>query len=395
MEKDVQSWPPPIWVDAPAGFRAMLAHLRGEAALAVDTESNSLYAYRERVCLIQISVPEVDYLVDPLALHDLSALGPLLADPAILKVLHGAEYDLSVLQRDYGFRLANLFDTMWASRILGWPAHGLAALLKSHFGVLLNKKYQRANWGVRPLPPEQLDYARLDTHYLLPLQEIQARELEATGRWPQARHRFTMLLEIEWEPKGFDANGFWRLSGAKDLDDEGRGVLRAVYLFREERAEAKNRPPFKVLSNKALLALSAERPTDLGALRKVRGVPAWLVRQHGQALLAAIRRGRRRPLSWGDRSRFTNDNNRTSNGQHGGRPSTACKARFEALRAWRNATAEAKGVEPDIVLNNEALWAVANANPRTQAELADDGLLATWQVNEFGRDLLAVVTGGP
>lgn len=393
MDKDVQSWPPPIWVDEPAGFRAMLAHLWGEPALAVDTESNSLYAYRERVCLIQISVPDADYLVDPLALHDLSGLEPLLADPDILKVLHGADYDLSMLQRDFGFRLANLFDTMWASRILGWPAHGLAALLESHFDVHLNKKYQRANWGLRPLPPEQLDYARLDTHFLLPLQEIQAQELEATGRWPQAQHRFSELAETEWESKGFDANGFWRLSGARDLDDMGRGVLRSVYLFREKQAEAKDRPPFKVLSNKAMLALSTERPPDLGALRRVKGVPAWLVRRRGRDLLAAVRQGKRHPLAWADRPRFTNGNHRTSNGPQGGRPSTECKARFESLRAWRNATAEAKGVEPDIILNNQALWAVATANPRSQAELADDGLLAPWQADEFGEDLLAVVRG--
>jgi ribonuclease D len=129
--KDRGSLPPPIWVDTPAGFRAMLTHLRGAPALALDTESNSLYAYQEQVCLIQFSVPGTDYLVDPLALRDLSGLGPILADPAVLKVLHGAEYDLSVLQRDFGFKLNSLFDTMWASRILGWPAHGLAALLKA------------------------------------------------------------------------------------------------------------------------------------------------------------------------------------------------------------------------------------------------------------------------
>ncbi|MGD9144015.1 MAG: ribonuclease D, partial [Anaerolineae bacterium] len=139
--KDQQPLPPPIWVDTQPAFRAMLSHLRGERALAVDTESNSLYVYREQVCLIQISVPGTDYLVDPLSMDDLSDLGPLLADSAVLKVLHGAEYDLSVLYRDFGFTFAHLFDTMWASRILGWPAHGLAALLKMQFGVHLNKKY--------------------------------------------------------------------------------------------------------------------------------------------------------------------------------------------------------------------------------------------------------------
>ncbi len=387
---DQQSLPPPIWVDTKPGFRAMLANLRGEPALAVDTESNSLYVYREQVCLIQISIPGADYLVDPLALDDLSALGPLLADPGVLKVLHGAEYDLVVLHRDFGFILANLFDTMWASRILGWPAHGLAALLKAHFGVSLNKRYQLANWGLRPLPPAQLDYARLDTHYLLPLQAIQAQELEALGRWPQARHRFTKLTATRSEPKHFDPDDFWRMSGVHGLDDVGRGVLRQLCVFRDQRARAENRPPFKVISNQALLGLSERRPQKLRDLQRVRGVSRRMVNRYGRGLLAAIRRGARQPLSWADRVRPEND----SSGETNGRPSAACHARFEALRAWRNARAKARGVEPDLVLTNQTLWAVAHRNPRCQADLVGDGLLARWQVDEFGDDLLKVVRRG-
>ncbi|MEJ2734243.1 MAG: HRDC domain-containing protein [Anaerolineae bacterium] len=387
---DQQSLPPPIWVDTQPGFRAMLANLRGEPALAVDTESNSLYVYREQVCLIQISIPGADYLVDPLALDDLSALGPLLADPGVLKVLHGAEYDLVVLHRDFGFVLANLYDTMWASRILGWPAHGLAALLKAHFDVTLNKRYQLANWGLRPLPPAQLDYARLDTHYLLPLQAIQAQELEALGRWPQARHRFTKLTATRSEPKHFDPDDFWRMSGVHGLDDVGRGVLRQLCVFRDQRARAENRPPFKVVSNQALLALSERRPQRLKDLQRVRGISRRMVNRYGRGLLTAIRRGASQPLSWAERVRPSND----SSGVTNGRPSAACHARFEALRAWRNARAKARGVEPDLVLTNQTLWAVAHRSPRNHADLADNGLLARWQVDEFGDDLLKVVRRG-
>ena len=365
----------------------MLAHLEGEPALAVDTESNSLYVYQERVCLIQISVPGVDYLVDPFALHDLSGLAPFLANPQVLKVLHGAEYDLSVLHRDFGFTLANLFDTMWASRILGWPAHGLGDLLQQQFGVSLNKKYQRANWGLRPLPPAQLDYARLDTHYLLPLQEIQARELAAAGRWPQARHRFEHLIEIRWEFKGFDPEGFWRLPGMRDLDDTGRGVLRQLYLYREERARLENRPPFRVISNRALLSLAEQRPQNRRELPRVKGISEGMVRRYGQGLLSAIQRGKEHPLSWSDRPRGGNNHSSRPNG----RPAPAAQARFEALRQWRNAKAQERGVEPDIVLNNQALWAIALLNPHSRQELSGNGLLARWQVEEYGDELLAVV----
>lgn len=364
----------------------MLAHLRGEPALAVDTESNSLYVYREQVCLIQVSVPGADYLVDPLVLEDLSSLGPLLADPGVLKVFHGGEYDLSILHRDFRFTVANLFDTMWASRILGWPAHGLAALLRVHFGVKLNKKYQRANWGVRPLPPAQLDYARLDTHYLLRLYQIQAKELSAQNRWPQARHRFSKLMESRWEPKEFDPEGFWRISGVRELDDVGRGVLRELYLFREQQARAENRPPFRVFSNQALLLTSERRPHNVRELRQVKGISPRMAGRYGQALLEAIRQGVSRPLTWGQRARPQNDSNRSN-----GRQSAASQARFEALRAWRNAAAESRGVEPDIVLTNQVLWDVAYHKPRCRAELADIDSLANWQVEEFGDELIRVL----
>lgn len=384
---DQQQLPPPIWIDTQPGFRAMLAHLRDEPALAVDTESNSLYVYQEQVCLIQISVPGTDYLLDPLALDDLSALGPLLANPAILKVLHGAEYDLSVLHRDFGFTLENLFDTMWASRILGWPAHGLAALLKIQFDVVLDKKYQRANWGLRPLPPEQLDYARLDSHYLLPLQGIQAKELEARGRWPQARHRFAKLVMTRSEPKDFDPEGFWRISGVRDLDDVGRGVLRELNLFRDQRARAEDRPPFRVISNQAMMHLSELRPQSVKELHQVKGISYRMVGKYGRGLLNAIRRGESRPLAWGERVR----SNHSTHGKPNGRFSAVCQARFEALRAWRNDTAEARGVAPDIVLTNETLWAVACRNPVCRADLADVELLARWQVDEYGDDLISVM----
>ncbi|NIV30352.1 MAG: hypothetical protein GWN58_12915 [Anaerolineae bacterium] len=391
-------------MDTEPGFRAMLAHLRGERALAVDTESNSLYVYREQVCLIQISVPGADYLIDSLALNDLSDLGPLLADPDVLKVFHGAEYDVSVLHRDFGFTVSSLFDTMWASRILGWPAHGLAALLKAHFGVHLNKKYQRANWGVRvrPLPAPQLDYARLDTHYLLQLQEIQSRELSARNRWPQARHRFIKVTRSRGEPKQFDPDGFWRISGVRDLDDAGRGVLRELYQFRDKLAQSENRPPFRVISNQALLGLSEQRPRNWRGLQQVKGISQRMAGRYGRdafyllqrmagrygrGLLAAIRRGEDQPLGWDERVRPANGSHRKPNG----RPSAACHARFEALRAWRNAAAQKRGVEPDIVLTNNTLWAVACQNPTCRADLAENGLLARWQVNEFGDDLLAVI----
>jgi len=367
----------------------MADRLRGEPAIAVDTESNSLYVYREQLCLVQISVPGSDYLVDSLALIDLSILAPLFADPDVAKVMHGAEYDLAMLYQHSGVVVAGLFDTMWAARILGWMEYGLGAVIEAQFGVKLNKKYQRADWGVRPLPPEQLDYARLDTHYLLRLADIQSRELEAAGRWPQAEHRFAELCHTRWENHDFDPEGYWRLPGVHDLDDTGRGVLRALWAFRDECARGENRPSFKILPNQALIALSEQPPLTIEELLCVRAVSPRCLGRYGRQLLAVVRRGETQPISLEQRPKQGHAEN---SGPHG-RPTPACQARFEALRAWRNARAEDKGVEPDIVLNNQLLWSVAHLNPRQQADLAREGLLATWQIDEFGDELLAVVRG--
>ena len=153
----------------------------------MNTESNSLHAYRERVCLIQFSTPATDYLLDPLALPDLSPLTPIFANPKIEKVFHAIEYDIICLKRDFGFEVANIFDTMQATRILGEKQVGLDAILAAKLGIVINKKYQKADWADRPLSPEMLNYARLDTHYLLPLRDILHAELAATGRWDLAR----------------------------------------------------------------------------------------------------------------------------------------------------------------------------------------------------------------
>jgi ribonuclease D len=216
---------------------------------------------------------------------------------------------------------------------------------------------------------------------------MQAQELQATGRWPQARHRFGEVAQTVWQPREFDTEGFWRLRGARDLDDEGRGVLRALYLFRDQRARAENRPPFKVLNNRTLVDLAERRPWNMDGLRQVRGISPRVARKVGKGLLAAIRRGATQPLSWHDRPRNANH----TKGNAHGRPSPACRARFDALRAWRNAAAETRKVEPDIVLANHTLWDVAHRNPQRVTDLADDDVLAPWQVEEFGDDLLKVL----
>ena len=255
------SLPPPILVADEDSLGRLVRALTSHPVVAVDTESNSLHAYRERVCLIQFSTPAADYIVDPIKLRDLSALAPFFANPDQQKVFHAAEYDLICLRRDYGFAVTNIFDTMSAARTLGWPQVGLAAILDTHFGVTLDKKYQRADWKRRPLTPEQLDYARLDTHYLVALRDRQLQALTESGHWPEAQEEFERLALPRGDSDGADsAPAFWRVKGARDLTPPQAAILQALFAYREQQAERLDCPPFRVMGEAVLLELARRAP---------------------------------------------------------------------------------------------------------------------------------------
>ncbi|HIQ02195.1 MAG TPA: ribonuclease D, partial [Anaerolineales bacterium] len=286
----------PALIASQAGLSALLDSLFAAPAVAVDTESNSLYAYYERICLIQLSTRDADYIVDPLAELDLSPLGELFADPTIQKVFHAAEQDVAGLKRDFGFRFADLFDTMWAARILGWPHVGLADVLQETFGVRTNKRYQRYNWGKRPLEPAALAYARLDTHYLLPLRDLQAEALERMGRAEEAYEVFARLTKTPPATVPFGPEAFWRVKGGRDLTERERAVLWELYRWRDRVARERNCPPFRVIGDRTLVAIAQVQPRTVEALSEIRGLTRRLVHRYGRALLAAVARGEAGPV---------------------------------------------------------------------------------------------------
>ncbi len=198
--------------------------------------------------------------MDSLALiKDLHPLRELITEPEIEVTMHAAENDLLLLHRDFDFLFGQVFDTLWAARILGWSKPGLASILKEHFGVALNKKMQRADWGKRPLTEEQLQYARLDTHYLLPLRDQLQDALQARGRWQEAQEVFSGLVDIRWEEK--DPPTIWRITGVRDLEPQQQAVFQALFDWREKQAQRRDIPPFRVLRNETLMALALEQPT--------------------------------------------------------------------------------------------------------------------------------------
>jgi ribonuclease D len=354
----------------------MVDRLAGEPIVAVDTESNSLFAYRERVCLIQFSTPQEDILVDPLALDNLSPLGELFAEARIEKVFHAAEYDLITMKRDFGFSFANLFDTMLAARILGWPEVGLGPILNAEFDVQLDKGYQRANWGRRPLPADMLDYARLDTHYLIPLRMHQKAELKAQERWALAEEDFNRLRFVNGRDPDNHPEACWRVSGAYDLTAQQAAVLQALCEYRDQVARAIDRPVFKVINDRALLAIAAASAQDPDTLERASGLSPKQLQRHEIGLLKAVQRGLRAEPLYPPRSP---------------RPDDRYLARLEALRNWRKLTAQGMGVSSDVVLPRDLLYGLAALESPKREAMAAILAQVPWRLKQFGEEILEVL----
>lgn len=365
--------PPPRLITTASQLEAALDPIRAHNLIAVDTESDSLYVYREKVCLIQISVPDADYLIDPLAGLDLRPLGKIFADPATQTVFHASEYDVICLRRDYGFNFANLFDTMWTARILGWPRVGLGDILKEKYGIQLDKRWQRHNWGKRPIETAALMYARLDTHYLLRLQQIQLQELHQTDRLAEAEEVFAELAQSSVETRVFDPDDFWHIKSAWDLRGHAAAILRRLYVFRDQEAKRHNRPPFKIIGDRALIALAQSAPRQLDRLNSIDGLTPLLIDRYGKAILAAIEQGRQDSVPTPPR-RIASDQ--------------TVLARYETLRAWRKRAAAERGVELDVVAGNAVLMEVARRRPQTLDELADINGLGPWRRGAYGQAMI-------
>ncbi|MEA3335247.1 MAG: HRDC domain-containing protein [Chloroflexota bacterium] len=370
----------PILVTNENDLHSFMAVARRAPILSVDTESNSLYAYYHQICLIQVSFPGADYLIDPLAV-DILPLNELFSSPQYQKIFHAAENDILGLKRDFDFEFANIFDTMMAARILGWPRASLAAILQERYGIKTNKRLQRANWGRRPIPADLLAYAQLDTHYLLSLRNEQEQELRAIGRWEEALETFERLPGLEWSEKPFNPDAFWKINGARELSHRERAILKEVFLYREQRAQQLDRPPFKVLNQRVLLTISQNQPANMNQLRDTHGLSAQQLRRHGKGIVQAVERGQRAPFPEQPRRRTNNKD----------RPTPEALSRYEALRGWRKKRAQQRGVDSDIVFTNDTLMTIARLCPATMDELANSEILGPWKLQEYGAEILDII----
>jgi ribonuclease D len=372
------SGPRTRWVRTAADVSALGETLRGATAIALDTEADSLYHHREKVCLIQLAVAEGEpVLVDPLAVRELAPLGAALADPAVVKVLHGADYDVTSLKRDFGFTIARVFDTMLASRFLGLPEVGLQAVLRNELGVALSKSSQKDDWSVRPLTPLQEEYALADVRHLLALYDRLASKLRAQGRLAWVEEESAAVAALEPIRRARDPEGWLRIKGARALPPRQQAVLRELHEWREGVAETTDVPAFRIVSPQTLLALAQAPPRDDRQVQLMPGLTRMAKHRSGE-ILAAVARAQALPDE--SLARLPRE-----------RPpvvAPSVKRRVDVLRAWRAEAGKRLALDVSLVLPQRLLDKVAEAGPCDLAHLEQVQGLRRWRVQELGGEML-------
>jgi len=361
---------------------SLAVELKDQPAIAVDLEADSMHRYRERVCLMQLSVPGRTVLIDPLAGADLMPLAEIFADAGVRKIFHAADYDMRSLHRDFNLEIRGLFDTMISAQLLGEEKVGLADVLGKYFGVTLDKRFQRADWSQRPLTAEMVAYAAEDTRHLHRLVAVLEPKLRELGRHDWAAEEFRLLEKVRFA-EGDKGPLCLRLKGAGTLDRRQLGVLEELLQWREGEAERRDRPPFHVVGNAILLPLARQTPRTVTALAAVAELPERLRDRYGRDLLAAINRGMALPNSdlpvWPKSPRPERD--------------PAADARLAALKEWRRNKAMALAIDPGVLINNSLLELLSRDNPQSVLQLDSLPGLKNWQRRELGGELLAALHG--
>lgn len=373
---------PVLYIDTQAALRAWAERCHEARRVAVDTESDSFHRYREKVCLIQMTALGQDVIIDTLALSDIEVLRPLFEDKERIKIFHDACYDLVCLRRDFGFECAAIFDTMVASRLLGEQSFGLGHILLQRFGFHADKRFQRSDWGQRPLAADQVSYARYDTHYLHQLADILTSELRDIGRWEWAQEEFSRIPDsagrIEPRAAEPDPDGFWRIRGVRRYTPEVQGRLRSLHLVREEIAQKLDRPPFKVFGNAVLLDLALDPPGALSDFEPRPGLRRSGIERFGAEIVGALKRSK--PV-YGDPPR--------PRPRHNGRLlDHRARRTYEALRRVRRRVAEKLGLDPEVALGNAVLEQLAQAQVHTIEELMAVPELQGWRKAHFSAAIL-------
>jgi ribonuclease D len=367
----------PIYLDTTSTVDSFLASIANARTLALDTEGASFHRFVDRIYLLQLSTREHTAIIDPIPIGTPSRLGELLEDPGIEIVFHDADYDVRLLRQDYGWLVRNIFDTRLAAQLLGIRSFGLAALLERYFGVKLDKKFQRADWSMRPLSQGMLDYAAQDTIHLLELRDRLHHDLDRAGRLPWAREEFTLLEGTHWRDED-PAAAFLRIKGARDLTRRELAVLRELVPWRDDIARDMDRATFRVLGNEQLLEIAKRRPSSRDELASIKGMPRGLLEARSGEMLGAVQRGLAVPEA--ELPRFPK--------AHRWDRDPDFETRVLALKAVRDAAATRLDLDPGVLCARDRVEAVARKNPRSIEELESVNELRRWQRSVLGEEFV-------
>jgi len=368
------------YIDTQAGLEAVARALESEPVVAVDLEADSMYHFKEKVCLIQMASAATSFVIDPLKLTDFSLIKPIFSRTDIQKVFHGADYDVRSLYRDFGIEINNLFDTELASRFLGITETGLEAVLLNRFNVRLDKKYQKKDWSQRPLPIEMVDYASQDAIYLVLLAKQLETELDRLGRRDWVAEECALLSRVR--PNDTEDHPlFLKFKGAGRLDPRSLAILESLLQFRKQMAEKKDRPVFKILSNRTLAAIAVEKPTSFKQLETCGGLSATQLGMYGKALFNLTKMGMELPET--DLPRYPRQSF----------PSVpaAFPRRLSALKEWRDQKAESLAMDPALICNKALMYAVAAVNPADETAIERVENIKKWQKKAFGAEIVSAL----
>ncbi|MEO8579753.1 MAG: ribonuclease D [Gemmatimonadales bacterium] len=368
------------YLDTPVAVERFLSEIAGVKELALDTEGASFHRFLDRIYLLQVSTRDRSAIIDPLPIGSPAKLGDLLVAKDVEVVFHDADYDLRLLHQDYGWHVTSIFDTRVASQLLGIKSFGLAALLGQFFDVKLDKKHQRADWSMRPLTQDMLEYAAQDTRYLLQLKDQMKSELQRRGRWHWAEEEFARLEGTRWEAEE-SMEGFLRLKGARDLTRRELAVLREVANWRDTVAAQLDRATFRVMGNEVLLELSRLAPRSVSELSAIKGMPKGMIERAGPDIIAGIRRGMEAPeaelpkfprgLRWNKDRDFDE--------------------KVARLKSVRDAAAARLDLDPGVLCSREKLENVARSGAKSVDDLAKVPDLRRWQIEEMGEGFISAL----
>ena len=368
------------FVDTISGLNRVLKSLKGVNALAVDLEADSMFHFKEKVCLIQIASNRHLFIVDPISIGDLSALKPLFLNRRIKKVFHGSDYDVRSLFRDFGIVVHNLFDTELAARFLGFQQSGLDAMLQTFFDVKLEKKYQKKDWSMRPLPEAMITYAAKDVHHLLPLAEQLEEQLAEKNRLDWVAEECDLLRKVRPNATHVEPL-FLSFKGAGKLAPQDLAVLEALLLWRKRTAQKKDFPLFKIVGNSAILTLVRTKPQTSETLEKSRALSARQISMYGRQMMDAIGRGlktKRDSLPVYPRIRAAR--------------LPESKVRIaKRLKRWKEKKAADLAIDPALLLNKAQTMEIAKISPAAIKDLKAIEGLKDWQVREFGEDMIRCI----